>query len=209
MVQITIQRIVIVLISFVLLVNCKNGSPCYDADDRCPTDSYYIREGTENGQYCCPFVDDADGIILCKDIQFNGTFTSYSIRGKQCLNLDKDDNNMASSILTIGNNNCYRLYDEINCLGKSRSFSLKSPYHNDLEQLKFNDIASSIGRCYKDDYRFKNDLLSVGILSWLRRDETNLDSPVAFYQLGTEGRTEVMEAHIKPHHLNTGTDTNA
>jgi len=51
--------------------------------------------------------------------------------------------------------------------------------------------------------------LTIGFLPRLMRDRDNLqNSPVSYYQIGPNGRTEVMEAEIYRYHLNTGTSTN-
>lgn len=145
------------------------------------------------------------------------------MRRKQCLNLSRGDNNAASSVNTLGN--CIRLYSGSDCIGKSYAFYPGSPSHDNLPKLQFNDIASSIGRCYDDDFcdarvkrstssqancRFANDLVTVGFREDLLQDQTDLHGgPIVYYQIGPLTRTEVMEAHILPQHLNTGTSIDA
>lgn len=62
---------------------------------------------------------------------------------------------------------------------------------------------------YATSISFANDVLHCGPVAGLTRDTSNLgNGPVQYYEHNANGRTEVMEAHILPAHLDTGTATN-
>ncbi|XP_055303239.1 uncharacterized protein LOC129568923 [Sitodiplosis mosellana] len=221
---------VLVVIFCVSLASSDNGRECYNEFCGTPIgligvpiflhsstcgEDYLIRDGAcpLESKYCCPAISGRDGVILCKDRHYLGGCKSYSMHGKQCINVDSDDNNAVNSVNTLGN--CVRLYDDINCSGKSRALYPGSLRHNDLLQLNFNDKTSSFGKCYDDDYcgsqnstnncASASNELTVGILSWVSQDRSNLLNPVTLFQTGPYERTEVMEALIRAQHLNTGT----
>lgn len=227
--MIFIELTILILIFCVSFANCENGRECYSEYCGSPIGlvgvpifpysstcgvNYLIHDGAcpIKSKYCCPAIPGNDGVVLCKGRQYSGGCKSYSMRGRQCVNLDIDDNNAVNSVNTLGN--CVRLYDDINCSGKSRALYPGSTQHNDLLQLKFNDVVSSFGRCYDDDYCDEkqstqcgsgSDELTVGFLSWISQDRSHLPEPVTLFQTGPHERTELMVAQILPQHLNTGT----
>ncbi|XP_031634643.1 uncharacterized protein LOC116347958 [Contarinia nasturtii] len=212
---------------FPLIIYSENSAKCYN--EYCGTpmgliilpifpysascgNDYVIHQSKcpLKSQYCCPVIPHDDGVILCKDSYYKGDCKSYFMHGKHCVNVDEDDKNAISSVNTLGN--CVRLYDDANCLGKSRPLYPGSPRHNDLLQLKFNDITSSFGKCYDNDNNCDSQVdgtndctFTIGILPWALKDRNNLPSPIILFQTGPYDRAEVMEAQIEAKHLNTGT----
>lgn len=166
-------------------------------------------------KYCCPSGSGAD-IALCEHTDLNGACISHSIDKNKCVNVDKND--WASSVNTFGG--CFRLYEHADCEGKSIAVKPGSPSHNNLVALGMNDMVTSVSLCFstdKCDHRSKrsnnncqwaNNVFTIGFLPWLNSDRNNLNGPISYYQIGPNSRTEVMEAHIYPHHLGTGTGTN-
>lgn len=218
---------ILVLIFCVSLSSSENGLNCYHEYCRTPIglvgapifpytsscgENYLINDGScpLGRKYCCPMIPANDGVILCKSRHYKGDCKSYYMRRKQCMNIDIEDNNSVNSVNTLGN--CIRLYDDINCSGKSRALYPGSPKHNDLLQLNFNDKTSSFSKCYDHDNCDANnncdDELTIGALSWVSNDRSHLPSPVTLFQTGPYERTEVMQAEILPQHLNTGTAIN-
>lgn len=170
---------------------------------------------------------------VCTDSDMNGRCKSYHLLPtKQCLNVMPND--AASSI--DPKRNCVRIYKDANCMGKSKTIYYGNNGHKYLGD-DFNDVVSSVGYCYEDDMCYKNDLLTrkrkkrqnnsdgwhcsfaadvleVGIVqdSNTVEDHSDLTGPVVYYQtraVGHTTRTEAMEAHIFPQHLNSGTDVSA
>lgn len=183
---------------FPYAATCGNGYVLHES--KCPL----------YGKYCCPAIQNNDGVILCKEKHHKGNCKSYFMHGKSCVNVDVDDDNSIKSVNTIGN--CVRLYDETNCLGKSVTLYPGSLHHSNLLQLRFNDKTSSFGKCYDNDICGSqangnecDDVLTIGALSTHLKDRNNLPSPVTLFQIGPFDRTEVLEALITPSNLNTGT----
>lgn len=103
---------------FVLLVLCvsldksDNGKSCYKLGDKCGESEltcngidYHFRNNKcddGGGIFRCPHVKDDDGFLLCKHAYFHGDCKSYSMKEKDCVNIDKDNNDWANSIHTMG-----------------------------------------------------------------------------------------------------------
>lgn len=167
---------------------------------------------------------------VCTDADMKGQCkSSHLLPDKQCINLRPND--AASSIDPM--RNCVRIYKDANCLGKSKTIYYGNNGQNYLGD-DFNDVVSSVGYCFEDDMcyndrintnkkrkkrqpgnssgwhcQFAADVLEVGIVSDLNEDTSNLRAPVVHYQtrqVGAVTRTEGMQAHIFPRHLDRGTD---
>lgn len=136
----TVQLISILLVC-VTLVTANHGLDCYKAE-------YCDRFDIKYGKNCCPSIDNDDAVIVCDNENFNGVCKYYSMYGKNCVNVDNND--LASSVNTLGK--CFRIFEHINCQGKSRPLLPGSPSHNSMTALHMDEIISSIGRCQDRDY---------------------------------------------------------
>jgi len=187
---------------------------------RCKDDDYFMRYGMSGqcflnfDKYCCPKIDGTGDFIYCKTDNFKEDCSTQTIKTKYCTNLKTS----MQSVNTLGQ--CLRIYESINCEGRSIIVRPGTSSHNNLND--YNMHARSVSTCFTYDTcetgtrkkrssnncQFINDL-TIGFLPWLMRDRDNLqNSPVSYYQIGPNGRTEVMEAEIYRYHLNTGTSTN-
>lgn len=134
------QNIAIILFICISLVRCDSGLSCYEAED---CDRFDLK----HGKICCPSIDNDNGVIVCDKENFEGNCKFYSMYGKNCLNLDENDT--ANSIDTLGR--CFRIFEHINCQGKSRPLLPGSPSHNGMNVLYMNDIITSVGLCNDHD----------------------------------------------------------
>lgn len=132
---------VLILVLCVTLTMAKNGLECYKAED---CDRFDIKYGTN----CCPSIDNDDAVIVCDKDNFDGYCEYYSMYGRNCVNVDNND--APSSVNTLGK--CFRIFEHINCQGKSRPLLPGSASHNNMAALNMNEIISSIGRCSTNDY---------------------------------------------------------
>lgn len=184
-----------------LYMRCNGNYPLkrYGSSSQCFLNSH---------KYCCP--DDGD-FIYCdtNDLLLSeGNCYVQTVDGKHCTNLQDE----IKSIDTRGK--CLRIYDQSDCEG--RSIAVQSgKYHNLVDYVI---TARSVSACFQRDKcetqthrkrsyncKFINDFM-IGFLPWLRRDRDNLQNgPVQYFQIGPNGRTEVMEALIHRRHLDTGT----
>lgn len=238
----------------------SSGKDCYEArhcidtlyvsdedrpDRQCVGNDYHIRSddcrladififgiAKSTKKYCCPHVNY--GFITCEDTNWMGKCKSYSMNGKQCVNLDVA--NSISSMRTL--EHCFRVYDGPNCEGNSMPLYAGTPAHNNFAELGIDDKINSVGRCYDHDIcanRLKRSSIDDDIntasnlylcsMATASFNNNNLnanprssiidakylprDGPIQYFQRSSlNGRTELMEAHIHPRHLNTGTQVN-
>lgn len=135
------QNILLILIVCVILVRANHGMDCYKAEQ---CDNFDIKYGKN----CCPSIYSDDAVIVCDNDNFDGVCKYYSMFGEQCVNVENND--VASSVNTLGK--CFRIYEHINCQGRSRPLLPGSRSHNSMAALHMNGIISSIGRCNSQDY---------------------------------------------------------
>lgn len=122
-------------------VNGDVGLNCYEAE-------HCDRFDIKRGKICCPSIDNDNGVIVCDKENFEGNCKFYSMYGRSCLNLDENDT--ANSVNTLGK--CFRIFEHINCQGRSRPLLPGSPSHNSMDVLYMNGIITSVGQCNDHDY---------------------------------------------------------
>ena len=135
-----IGNIAIVLLIYASFVQGDNGLNCYEAEH---CDHFDVK----HGKICCPSIDNDNGVVVCDKENFEGSCKFYSMYGKQCLNLD--ENGTANSVNTL--NRCFRIFEHINCQGRSRPLLPGSPSHNSMNSLYMSDIITSVGLCNEHD----------------------------------------------------------
>lgn len=206
------------------------GNDYHIRSDSCRlADVFLFGIAVSTRKYCCPHVNC--GFVACEHTEWMGKCKIYAMEGKQCVNLD--DANTISSMRTF--DNCFRVYDGPNCEGNSMPLYPGTPAHNDFGELGIDNRINSVGRCYDHDIcanrskRSSNDnkipnnlfLCSMAAVSFYNGLQGNSMSPIVdtsdlprdgpiqyFQRSALNGRTELMEAHIYPKHLNTGTRVN-
>lgn len=132
---------VLILIVCATFIETYNGLDCYKSEQCERFDIKY-------GKNCCPSIDNDNAVIVCDKDDFDGNCKYYSMYGRNCVNVDNND--APSSVDTLGK--CFRIFEHINCEGRSRPLLPGSPSHDNVAALHMNETVSSIGRCNHHDH---------------------------------------------------------